>query len=147
VIARKPEGVGMNLRSGDEPMRCPELGCDGTLTLKGGKHGAFYGCTKWRETGCLGAHGAHAGSGRPLGTPAPSNVREARKRAHEAFDQLWQGPHSFLSRGEAYALLRQVMNLTKAQTHIALFDESQCDFVVEWVNAFFAQCALTEVER
>lgn len=38
----------------------------------------FYGCTKWKKTGCKGSHSAHD-DGRPMGTPGSTIVRRARK--------------------------------------------------------------------
>jgi hypothetical protein len=38
----------------------------------------FYGCTKWKKTGCKGSHSAHD-DGRPMGNPGSTIVRRARK--------------------------------------------------------------------
>lgn len=47
-------------------------------------------------------------------------THEARKRAHAAFDQLWQDGH--LSRSEAYRRLAKVMGLSPGECHMAQMD-------------------------
>ncbi len=56
---------------------CPD--CGAPLTLKLGKFGRFYGCSKWSETGCKGSHGASL-TGAPLGVPANAKTRNLRRR-------------------------------------------------------------------
>ena len=47
----------------------------------------FYGCIRFPD--CKGAHGCHP-DGKPLGKPAPPEVKKWRIAAHEIFDRLWK---------------------------------------------------------
>lgn len=69
----------------------------------------------------------------PLGTLANKALREARKRAHAAFDPLWKDEG--LSRTTLYKMLAEHMRLPPEQCHIAMFDAAQCRAVVEWVRS------------
>lgn len=97
---------------------CPE--CGAPLLLKDSRHGTFYGCSRWKWTGCPGSHSAHQATGKPMGTPAKAEVKTARHRAHTAFDDLWM--HGQMSRKQAYQWLQKVMQMTKRDAHIAKFD-------------------------
>lgn len=60
----------------------------------------------------------HSWGGKPLETQATHN---ARKRAHAAFDPLWRdGP---LSRGHAYRLLSETLDVDAEDCHISLMSE------------------------
>ena len=109
------------------PMRCPEQGCSGTLVLRQGRWGPFYGCSSFPR--CSGAHGAHH-DGRPLGIPAPKAVRAARMKAHEAFDRLWKGPGAPMRRGAAYRALAKAMGVSVI--HIGEADAEQCERITGW---------------
>lgn len=54
-------------------------------------------------------------------------THEARKRAHAAFDPLWQNGH--LSRGEAYRRLRVHMGLSSGDCHMAQMDAATANRV------------------
>lgn len=110
-------------------LACPD--CGAPMKLKGSRHGLFYGCTKWSETRCRGSHGAHA-DGRPLGTPATRDTKDARIRAHAVFDQLWQ--YRGAKRSEAYRWMRKTMKLTIEQAHIGHFTLEQCDQLIGLVE-------------
>jgi len=69
-------------------------------------------------------------------TPATKEVRDARKRAHAAFDPLWKDGD--ISRGTLYKQLASFMGLTNDRCHIGYFDEAQCDRVIEFVGEFNA---------
>ncbi len=111
-------------------LSCPD--CGGALVLKDGKHGKFYGCSRFRWTGCGGSHSAHQSTGKPMGVPAKQDVKEARKAAHRAFDELWTTGR--MSRKKAYEWMQKVMQLTKRETHIAKFDLAQCEKLIEEVS-------------
>jgi len=68
--------------------------------------------------------------------PALGPVFRARVAAHAAFDQLWK-PYPegerFRRRARAYIWLRRQMDLKEHECHIALFNEAQCQKVVELV--------------
>jgi uncharacterized Zn finger protein (UPF0148 family) len=109
---------------------CPE--CAAPLILKQGKHGTFYGCSRWRWTGCTGTHSAHQGSGKPMGVPAKQEVKAARHKAHTAFDALWMTGQ--MSRKRAYEWMQKIMNLTKRDSHIAKFDLAQCERLITEIH-------------
>ncbi len=114
-----------------EHLSCPE--CGAPMVLKPSKFGQFYGCSRWAETKCPGSHGAHA-NGAPLGTPANRATKDARIRAHEAFDTLWKS--GGMSRKAAYQWMRETMDLTKADAHIGQFTEQQCNDLTLHVHVY-----------
>jgi hypothetical protein len=59
-------------------------------------------------------------------------TRKARMRAHLHFDNLWRGDSAVMGRQQAYKALARYMNLQFKQTHIGLFDFTQCGMVVEF---------------
>lgn len=87
----------------------------------------YYHCSPCRAY--VGSHG----DGSPFGTLATSELRQARMRAHEAFDTLWK--ESAMNRSAAYAWLSEQMELAPKDTHIGMFDVGQCEFVVEVVKS------------
>lgn len=111
------------------------------LVLKKSKYGHFYGCETWHCTACPGAHGAHA-DGTPLGIPASKATREARMRAHAAFDRLWKGPKARMRRHAAYAWLQEAMGMTADAAHIGRFTIAECDEVCRQAD----RCFETEVD-
>jgi ssDNA-binding Zn-finger/Zn-ribbon topoisomerase 1 len=68
---------------------CPKCGSEMMLrtttkyTYPNGDPRKFYGCSKWPA--CNGTHGANP-DGTPLGIPGNDEVKEARHKAHVAFD-------------------------------------------------------------
>lgn len=111
------------------PINCAD--CGAPMVLRDSRFGPFYGCTRYPA--CTGKHGAHP-DGRPLGNPANAATREARIRAHAAFDRLWQD--GGLTRDDAYAWLRSALGMSKRECHIAKFDEVQCARVVDLVERY-----------
>lgn len=112
-------------------LTCPEEGCDGRLVLRASRFGPFYGCTRFPA--CKAAHGAHP-DGRPLGVPADKPTKDARIRAHAAFDPLWRaeglrGREKRRSRGRAYRWLADQLGLENV--HISELSIDQCNRVVE----------------
>lgn len=103
-------------------LKCPD--CGGTLMMRrSGKLGRpFYGCTKFPE--CRGCHGAHF-DGSPLGVPGDRATREARKRAHELFDKVWQN-RLVQDRQAAYKWLMKALGLSVEMAHIARLTIEQC---------------------
>lgn len=107
-------------------LACPE--CGAPLVLKPSRFGKFYGCSRWAETQCPGSHGAHP-DGRPLGIPADRATKEARIRAHDAFDELWKGAERRnRARTAAYRWLAQEMGL--AEVHIGALSIEECERVI-----------------
>ena len=109
--------------------RCGE--CGGGMRLVRGKHSIFWSCTRWPD--CDGTHGAHP-DGKPMGKPADKETKQARIKAHEAFDWIWQDNH--MKRGVAYKMLAQRMGLTQDECHIGMFDVGQCRQVVSIMQSF-----------
>lgn len=64
-----------------------------------------------------------------LGRLANSELREAKKEAHEYFDRLWKLGH--LSRHQAYEALSSHLNIEPKYCHIGMFDVDMCKRVVE----------------
>lgn len=97
------------------------------MTLRNSRYGKFYGCTRWPD--CKGAHGAHQGDGRPLGTPADRETKQARIAAHDAFDRYWRG--RMMPRKEAYRRLAAALGIDRSKCHIGMFDRATCERVIE----------------
>lgn len=85
----------------------------------------FYCCTQ-----CNAYVGVHKKSGKPLGTLANNTLRDARRKAHVAFDPLWQDKKSSMTRREAYTWLADTLGIAFKDCHIALFDLTTCGHVV-----------------
>ena len=102
---------------------CPE--CGARMKLRNSKYGLFYGCTKFPE--CKATHGAHK-DGEPLGIPANKETKEARIRAHDAFDRLWKPDKS--KRGELYLWLAKELGIPSMNCHIGSFDKETCEKVI-----------------
>lgn len=115
-----------------ETLRCGE--CGSSMVLRNSKFGKFYGCTAFPN--CRGTHGAHP-DGTPLGVPANKETKEARIRAHAAFDAVWKARQKnfnlsrTVARGECYAWLAVAMRMRKEDCHIARFDVATCARVIE----------------
>ena len=96
--------------------------CGRSMELRSTSVGKLWSCTGVPE--CDGLVGAHRGSHAPLGTPTNKAGREARQRAHAAFDPLWQSRE--MERGEAYEWLKARIG----KAHIAEMDVDECERVV-----------------
>lgn len=116
-------------------LQCPD--CGARLVLKDGKYGIFYGCEKYQETGCKGSHNCNKTTAQPLGIPADTETRKARRNAHEVFDLLWksQGLNK-LTRPQAYLWMQQNLKLSEADAHIAMLDKAGCERLVRVVDRF-----------
>ena len=110
-------------------LECPE--CGAKMTLRKSRFGQFYGCSTWPK--CDAAHGAHP-DGTPLGVPANKATKQARIKAHEAFDTLWKGGR--MKRSEAYSWMASALGLTAAEAHIGRFDIPTCERLVEAVRTY-----------
>ena len=73
--------------------------------------------------------GIHPGTRRSLGELADQITRYWRGRAHADFDPIWQSKK--LTRTEAYAILAELMQLSKSECHIGCFDYRKCKQVIE----------------
>jgi ssDNA-binding Zn-finger/Zn-ribbon topoisomerase 1 len=92
------------------------------MSLKESRFGPFYGCNRFPQ--CRATHGAHP-DGRPLGIPANKETKQARIRAHDAFDRLWKGGR--MTRAQAYGWMQRAMDLSKDEAHIGRFSIEQCE--------------------
>jgi hypothetical protein len=84
-----------------------------------------------RFPACKGSHGADT-NGKPLGIPADRATKQARIRAHAAFDAWWKA--FGIRRKNAYLELRRYMRLRIEDCHIAMFDAAQCERVIRFVS-------------
>lgn len=112
-----------------DPTDCPECGAPMILrtTTKyaypNGDPRKFYGCTRYPD--CKGTRPAHP-DGTPYGIPGDAETKAARKRAHQAFDPLWQS--GTYTRTEAYYWLAQ--QLGQDSIHISECDVEMCEAIV-----------------
>ena len=102
----------------------------------------FYGCARFPE--CRGTMGARK-DGSPLGRPIDREGREARMRAHAAFDQIWKD--KVRTRGECYQWMQKVMGIPESEAHIAMLTKAQCERLIELVNRDFpfTQDAISQI--
>lgn len=105
-------------------IRCGE--CGELMVLRNSRFGKFYGCSAYPK--CKGTHGAHP-DGKPLGTPANAATKQARMKAHAAFDRLWKGGGR--TRGQAYGWLKAQASIPD---HISEMDAKQCAVLIELVE-------------
>ena len=99
-------------------------------TIYGKDYGKVYLCINYPA--CDAFVGVHKGTDKPLGTLANSELRDLRKKAHKLFDSIWHERE--MSRKDAYSWLASEMGLSKTKTHIAMFNESQCQQVIEMMK-------------
>lgn len=99
--------------------------------IYGTSYGMVYYCKE-----CDAYVGVHRNSTKPLGRLANRELREAKKKAHFYFDQLWQraikeGRKKYEARNAAYKWLSTELNISLTYTHIGMFDVELCDKVIE----------------
>lgn len=87
---------------------------------------------------CAAWVGCHPGTKMALGQVANAELRQARSRAHAAFDPIWKSGET--GRTAAYVWLATQLGLPGSRCHIAQFDVAQCQRVVE-------VCAAREFEE
>jgi len=63
-------------------------------------------------------------------TPADYQTRQARVRAHNAFDALWKS--GTLTRHNAYTKLAAYLKLPKRKVHIGRFNQQQCNQAIDF---------------
>jgi hypothetical protein len=64
-----------------------------------------------------------------------TSLARARSKAHREFDVIWK--MGFMTRTEAYIWLADKMGLPAHNCHMGMFNEGQCERVVEVVQAFW----------
>jgi hypothetical protein len=109
---------------------CPYCGQAAELVSSATIYGGRDFGMMWDCRPCDAYVGTHKNSAdhAPLGTLANAELRAARMRAHRAFDPLWKG--GTLTRKEAYAEMRRILNVTRAGAHVARLDLAQCEALV-----------------
>jgi len=132
---RTAEQLATQFPNQSRKLKCAD--CGSKLVLKDGKYGIFYGCVKFRETGCPGAHNCNKTTAEPLGFPANSETRKLRREAHEVFDKLWQA-HGLkkISRQQAYEWMQKHLKLSEEDAHIAKLDKVGCEKLIQTVDRF-----------
>ncbi|HXI01805.1 MAG TPA: zinc-finger-containing protein, partial [Candidatus Saccharimonadales bacterium] len=103
----------------------------------------FYGCSRFPH--CRGTHGAHQETGEPLGIPGDRATKDARIRAHAAFDPLWKD--GSMRRNDAYYWLSRALGIPRKDVHIGLFDTETCERVVSLCEQYLAMRRLSGADR
>lgn len=111
---------------------CPYCGDKAELLTSLEFYGRDYGSNVYSCKPCDAYVGTHKGTKQPLGTLAQYELRELRKKAHAHFDPLWKSKE--MSRTEAYAWLKEELELENGQAHIGMFDEDQCKKLIKKVK-------------
>lgn len=93
----------------------------------------------WLCRPCEAWVGCHKGTPRPLGRLANKALREAKVRAHAAFDPLWKA--GTMDRSAAYAWLADQLGIDRKDCHIGMFDLDQCSRVVMIADWWRDRCA------
>lgn len=81
---------------------------------------------------------AHRESRLPMGTLADRSLRQQRRQAHIALNQLWE--QGLMTRKEAYRWLQVQLGLPEAEAHIARFSEFRCQQVIDLCGRFTDAC-------
>lgn len=96
-------------------------------------YGPIFLCAKC-EAWC----GVHKGTSISLGRLANKELRDWKKKAHDALDVLWKrkmekdGVPKNVARNLCYSWLREKMNLRKEVCHIGMFNVVQCQQVINY---------------
>ena len=83
---------------------------------------------RWVCEDCGASVGCKKGTTQPLGSLADEQLRRMRLYAHKCFDPLWKD--KTCTRDCAYRWLSRKMDTSKDDTHIALYDVTQCAKVI-----------------
>ena len=88
-------------------------------------YGRSFGFVYWCRP-CDAYVGVHRDSPtyQPKGTLANAELREWRRRAHAAFDPLWQS--GGMKRPEAYRHMQRLLDISPEEAHIGSFDIDRC---------------------
>ena len=90
-------------------------------------YGRSYG-NSWLCVPCDAYVGCHKGTNKPLGRLANKDLRQAKMKAHIAFDPLWKSKK--MTRREAYIFLANKLGVETKDCHIGMFSIYQCDLTV-----------------
>lgn len=89
----------------------------------------------WRCLPCMAWTGTHKGTKRALGRLSNLKLRRLKRRAHRAFDPLWErkikmGFAKAFARNKAYEWLAGELGIEVDKCHIGHFDEEMCERVI-----------------
>ena len=99
--------------------------------IYGKDYGGIYYCENFPI--CNSYVGVHKNTKKSLGTIANESLRKKRKEAHYYFDFLWKIKYKKgykNARTLAYKWLSKKMNINIKNTHIGMFNEEECDKVI-----------------
>ena len=124
-------------------IRCPYCGSRAYLrpasvldkTEKEDRDAMFYVCARYPA--CDSYVTAHAASRMPMGTLANRQLRQKRRIAHLALNELWQS--NIMTRKEAYRWLQLQLGLEPEDTHIAMFLDYRCGETIRLCRNFMNQ--------
>ena len=88
----------------------------------------------WYCYHCDAAVGCHKNTDIPLGKMAGKKIRMARAKAHQVFDPIWKQKNAKYTRKEAYSWLAKQLGIAVQDCHIAWFDATMCDKVIQICN-------------
>lgn len=91
-------------------------------------HKNFYQCSP-----CEAYVGCHQDTTEPLGRLSNAELRDAKMKAHAAFDPNWQSRK--MARVHAYRLLSKNLGIHIDECHIGMFDVETCSKVVAICNS------------
>lgn len=75
--------------------------------------------------------GCHAHTSKPMGILANKELRQAKIKAHSAFDATWRGGSPKPSRKAAYKMLANKLGINSKDCHIGMFNLEMCNKVIE----------------
>jgi hypothetical protein len=78
----------------------------------------------WLCRPCSAYVGCHGSTEEPLGTLAKDELRELRRKTHQAVDWIWKDGHK--KRTETYRWLAKALSISFKDCHIAKFDNNMC---------------------
>ena len=113
------------------PEVCPYCGSPVEIVHHREVYGRAFSAWPWLyrcagSPACDSYVGMHPYTAIPLGTLADPATRDARKNCKPAFEALWRGDCSFLTRREAYRALADRLGIPVEQCHFAWFDIAAC---------------------
>lgn len=114
------------------PANCPN--CGGTVEAHKNSliYGREYGEWPWMyvcmNKTCDTYVGMHPFTGIPLGTMANKGLRDARKKAKDMFNPIWQNGE--MTRSEAYQWLAERTGIPLAECHFGWTDLERCDLMI-----------------
>jgi ssDNA-binding Zn-finger/Zn-ribbon topoisomerase 1 len=116
---------------------CPYCGgnvslVSSSIVYNGRDFGLIYLCDNYPS--CDAYVGVHKGTNRPLGRLANAELREWKKKAHAAFNPLYESGE--MNRKQAYKLMQSLMNMDDKEAHIGKFDIEQCKTLIEKLKEY-----------